>query len=69
MLVKRIEYIIRYGNAYATDYVQKFATEETVSRYENILKNGSPEEIESGLSEFAYDACQPWRVLAITFTN
>ena len=69
VLVKRIEYIIRYGNAYATDYVPKFATEETVSRYENILKNGSPEEIESVLSEFAYDACQPWRVLAITFTN
>ena len=69
VLVKRIEYILRYGNAYATDYVPKHVTDETVSRYEEILKRGSIDEVESVLPEFAFDPCQPWRVLAITFTN
>ncbi len=69
VLVKRIEYIIKYGNAYLTDYVPAGVTEETVRHLENVLKTGSEEEVNSLLADFAYDPCQPWRVLAITFTN
>lgn len=69
VLVKRIEYIIKYGNAYSTDFVPNSVTDETINRYEDLHKNGSLAEIEAVLPEFAYDACPPWRVLAITFTN
>ncbi len=69
VLVKRIEYIIKYGNAYASDYVPATVGEETLSHLEYILTHGSDEEVNSLLTDFAYDPCPAWRVLAITFTN
>jgi len=69
VLVKRIEFIIKYGNAYLTDYVPFGMTEEDVTAYENLLASGSDEDLAEALNDFAYDACPAWRVLAITFTN
>ena len=68
VLVKRIAYIIKYGNAYYDDTVRGELTEERVSRLESAA-NLSKEEIENILPEFIHDPCPPWRMLAITFTN
>ncbi len=69
VLVKRIEFIIKYGNAVLSDYVPFSVGEAEVAEYERILKNGTAEEILAVLGDFAYGACPAWRVLAITFTN
>ena len=69
VLVKRIEFIIKYGNAVLSDYMPFGITEEDVDAYEDLLRNGSDEDLKEALNDFAYGACPAWRVLAITFTN
>ncbi|MBQ2767534.1 MAG: UvrD-helicase domain-containing protein [Clostridia bacterium] len=68
VLVKRIAYIIRYGNAYFDEGVPRDLSAAEVERLEGaaVLE---PEQIEDILPEFISDPCPPWRVLAITFTN
>lgn len=68
VLVKRIAFIIRYGNAYYSDYVPYGITEEKVNALEAAV-NYSNEEIEPILDEFTSSPCAPWQILAITFTN
>ena len=68
VLVKRIAFIIKYGNAYASDYVPFDITEYEVSRLEAAV-NLTREEILPILDRFATNPCAPWRMLAITFTN
>lgn len=69
VLVKRIEHIIRYGNAYNSEYVPADADEYVLRAYELLLEHGTDEQIAAALSDFAYDTCPSWRILAITFTN
>ena len=69
VLVKRIEHIIRYGNAYNSDYVPADADEYVLRAYELLLQHGTHDQIVAALSDFAYSPCQSWRILAITFTN
>jgi DNA helicase-2/ATP-dependent DNA helicase PcrA len=68
VLVNRIAFIIKYGDAYFSDYVPSGISEDDVLRYEEAL-NKSPDEILEILSEFTYNPCPPYSVLAITFTN
>ena len=68
VLVRRIAYIIRYGNAYYTDFVPYGITEERVADLERAVRL-TVEEIEQILPEFIYEPCPPYRMLAITFTN
>lgn len=68
VLVNRIAYLIRYGNAYFSEYVPDTVTEETVEAL-NALADSSVEEIEAILPEFITEPCPPWSILAITFTN
>ena len=68
VLVKRIAFIIKYGNAYASDYVPFDISEQEVANLEfavNLTKN----EIIPLLDRFVVNPCAPWRMLAITFTN
>lgn len=68
VLVKRIAFIIKYGNAYASEYVPFDLTDQEVAYLENAIslpKN----EIFPILDRFASNPCAPWRMLAITFTN
>lgn len=68
VLVRRIAFIIRYGNAYMSDYVPYGITEETVTELE--AATAFPRErILPLLDGFTANACPPWRMLAITFTN
>ena len=68
VLVNRIAYIIRYGNAYFSENVPDSVSEETVFALREAEKL-SADEIEEILPEFITEPCPPWAVLAITFTN
>ena len=68
VLVNRIAYLIKYGNAYHSDYINRIVKESDVKELKEILTNG-------GLPSFdlepllSVDAPNPWQILAITFTN
>ncbi len=68
VLVRRIAYIIRYGNAYYTDFIPDGTDEAHVADLEAAVHLTVPE-IEEILPEFIHDPCPPYRMLAITFTN
>ncbi len=68
VLVRRIAYIIKYGNAYYDNIVPRGLTEERVVALEGAARL-SKQEIENILPEFITSPCPPWRMLAITFTN
>ncbi len=69
VLVRRIAFIIRYGNAYFSDYIPYGIDEGRVAELERALVL-QPEAIEQHiLSQFTSGACEPYRILAITFTN
>ncbi len=70
VLVRRISYIIRYGDAYHTDTVLNGVDDAFVDSLELALKELTPAEIaEQILPIFTYRPAAPWQVLAITFTN
>ena len=68
VLVRRIAFIIKYGNAYFSEYVPYDIDEARVSALESAAEL-SAEEIEPILGEFSSAPCAPWNILAITFTN
>ena len=68
VLVNRIAYLIKYGNAYFSDYVPDGLVPEAAEILEDAI-NMSVEEIEEILPQFSYNPPAPWSVLAITFTN
>ena len=68
VLVNRIAYVIKYGNAYFSDKIYGELTEEAVSALEEAV-NLSVDEISAILPDFIFEPCPPWQVLAITFTN
>ncbi len=68
VLVRRIVFLIKYGNAYAADLVPEDIDEATVTDMERAA-DFPREEIEYILPEFITEPCPPWSVLAITFTN
>ena len=68
VLVKRIAFIIKYGNAYFSEDVPDGMNEAQIESLEMAL-NLPAEEIEQLLPVFISNPCAPWQVLAITFTN
>ncbi len=68
VLVNRVAYLIKYGNAYFADYVPREADEDTIIALERA-EALSRKEIGEILPEFIFDPCPPWAVLAFTFTN
>lgn len=68
VLVKRIVFLVKYGNAYFSDYIPHNLTEAHVSELERAA-SASRETIEEILPEFISAPCAPWQMLAITFTN
>ena len=69
VLVRRIAFIIRYGNAYYSEYVPYGTDERRVAELEDALALSSRDIEENILPEFSNHACEPYRILAITFTN
>ena len=68
VLVNRIVYLIKYGNAYFSDQIPEDLSLGLVSALENAAEM-SVSEISELLPEFAFQPCPPWAILAITFTN
>lgn len=68
VLVRRIAFIIKYGNAYYATEMPEGTTEADVDALEKAVSL-PPEAIEEILPEFISEPCPPWAVLAITFTN
>ena len=68
VLVNRIGYMIRYGNAYNSERVPSFVTEQDVVELENALALPK-EEAEALLDRYSEDRVKAWSVLGITFTN
>ena len=68
VLVRRIAFIIKYGNAYKSDVIP-FGLDEAHVRMLEQAAEAPVEDILPLLGQFASNPCEPWRMLAITFTN
>jgi len=68
VLVNRIAYLIKYGNAYFSESVPDNLSLEAAEALEYAL-DMDPSEISEILPEFISEPCPPWSLLAITFTN
>ncbi len=69
VLVKRVVFIIKYGNAYHSELVPDFVDETYLREMQAALDKEGTDAAEELLSDFAVSPCPPYRVLAITFTN
>lgn len=69
LLVNRIAYILKYGDAYMSAPVPASLSEDGVSEIENAARSVSDDDIDMLLDSFTTGKCRPWNVLAITFTN
>ena len=68
VLVNRIAYIIKYGDAYFDESLPDGVDEDTVAALK-MAESMSTDEISEILPRFITRPCPPWAVLAITFTN
>ena len=68
VVVNRIANMIRYGNAYNSDYVPSFVNEDDLDFLQDYL-DGKEDDKERVSRLLADRPVKPWNVLAITFTN
>ena len=68
VLVNRLAHIIRYGNAYYSDYVPEYVNDSVIADMNSALSL-SGDELGNYLTRFTYQAPPAWAVLAVTFTN
>lgn len=68
VLVNRIAYLIKYGNAYESSDVFGFADGETAELLKKY-RDGDKTVYESIKNILSVDAPKPWEILAFTFTN
>ncbi len=69
VLVRRIAFIIRYGNAYYSEYIPYGTDARRVEELRQALQLDAADIEKHILPAFSSNACPPYRVLAITFTN
>ncbi len=69
VLVKRVVFIIKYGNAYFDDCIPDFVDEKYIKEMEAALFDTDIRSAEDMLEDFSCEPCRPYRMLAITFTN
>ena len=65
VLVNRIAYIVKYGNAYFSDYIPHLSEEEFLAG--KAFLKGETDYLPS--ASFSVNPANPWEILAITFTN
>ena len=68
VLVNRIAYLIKYGDAYFTDDVPSSVDADTVEALK-MAECMEPRDIAEILPQLAAEPASPWSILAITFTN
>ena len=69
VLVKRVVFIIKYGNAYWDNTVPEYVDERYIAEMESALASADVSLAEDMLQDFSCEPCRPYRMLAITFTN
>ena len=69
LLVNRIAYILKYGNAYQSDMVPASADEDSVKELETAVTSCGDADLDMLLDSFSMADTAPWNILAITFTN
>lgn len=68
VLVQRIAFMIKFGNAFFSDRIPAGLSEADIERLEAATAYDR-EGMEAVLGEYIDNPCPPWSVLAITFTN
>ncbi len=68
VLVNRIGYMIRYGDAYNSERVPSWVTNEDIAELEDALSYPKPE-AEALLDKYSENKVRAWNILSITFTN
>ena len=68
VLVNRIVFIVKYGNAYYSQYVPHDLDQDKIELMRRALSLEG-EELGNALRAFSSAPCQPWQMLAFTFTN
>ena len=68
VLVNRIVFIVKYGNAYYSNYVPYDIDASKLFQFKGALSLEG-EALEPYLNEFVSAPCLPWQMLAFTFTN
>ncbi len=66
VLVNRIASLVKFGDAYNSDFVPPFINEETLLHARAMVASGEFSE-DNGI--FGVNTAKPWEILAITFTN
>ena len=69
VLINRIANLLRYGRGSDTDELPAGATENDLALLEAAAKDETFPELDAARQLCAVEPCEPWRVLAITFTN
>ncbi len=69
VLINRIANILRYGRGSDCDFVPETAGETELQLLEDYTKHPDPELRPAVDRLCAVDPCEPWRIIAITFTN
>lgn len=70
VLVQRIAFIVKYGNAYMSERLpENMILEPFAEKLEKIAERGEKSELEAAMSAFAEKPAFPYQILAITFTN
>lgn len=68
VLVNRIASLIKYGNAYSSDFIPYDMTDEEINQMQRCAETKT-EPDDDLVRRLAVKAPQPWQILAITFTN
>ena len=68
VLVNRLAYMIRYGNAYNSDICPTDVSESMIDEMKSALALDH-DKLGEYLEKFKQNPPQPWQVMAITFTN
>lgn len=72
VLVQRIAFMVKYGNAYYTEDIrEELLYEPFVEKLEELSKEEKPDKnlLESAMTSFTTNPVFPYHILAITFTN
>ena len=69
VLIARVENLIRYGRASDSAEIPEEITEEDCAFLADYMMNPTEEGRDRADSLCMLDPCEPWRIIAITFTN
>ena len=69
VLINRIANLLRYGRGSDTDEISPEMTQDDLALLEAAAKDKNHPELEKARRLCAVEPCEPWRVIAITFTN